>query len=330
MDGTETSTVEVDPDHYARVDVVAQDWRQGDIIKLAGAVHLASGQAPLTVASVRVAARTDRRAVITVGTQASDGVMVVSQTCDIVRSSAERPYVQLAPLVELDEDRARFARAFRMPRYAPVLDDSRLFVDLDRLFTVEKAILLDRDRRPTVSDDTEAKALAEHIGRKFGRFAFPNDLGETLSDFVDGVRKKYGRRSPEGMLLEQLVDILVEASPSWSDDTINVTILFVLPAGFLPVVDNPPFPSPGVIAWAAANRTIQDVAARLASQTLSAEDQVFLWQKLVGMWTERCTPVGVIGSVAPEVLNADELTYDRVLRVQRLELDHLSTDLTPR
>lgn len=330
MDETETSAVEVEPDHQARVDVVAREWRQGDIVKSGGAVHLASAEAPLTIASARVAARTDRRAVITVGTQAPEGAMVVSQTCDIVRSAAERPYVQLAPLVALKENRARLARDFRMPRYAPVLDDPRLFVDLDRIFTVEKAILLGRDRRPTVCDDTEAKALAEHIGRKFGRFAFPNDLGETLSDFVDRVRKKYGRRSPEGMLLAQLVDILVEASPSWDDDTINVTILFVLPPGFLPVVDNPPFPSPGVIAWAAATRTIQDVAGRLASPTLSAEDQVFLWQKLVGMWTDRCTPVGVIGSVAPEVLNADELTYDRVLRVQRLELDHLSTDLAPR
>lgn len=66
----------------------------------------------------------------------------------------------------------------RRPAYAflPQLADRHLVVDLDRIMTVEKAMVLSWTRAPGCATDVEARAFAQALARKRARFAFPDDF----------------------------------------------------------------------------------------------------------------------------------------------------------
>lgn len=71
------------------------------------------------------------------------GLALLSPTCDVVRDCAARPFVEVAPLVELEpHDVGEVERGHR-PRhgYVPGLKSAGLVVDLDRVMTVEKAVV---------------------------------------------------------------------------------------------------------------------------------------------------------------------------------------------
>ena len=71
------------------------------------------------------------------------GVVILTQTCDIVRNCVKRPFIEAAPLVEVDEDNARQVERGYFPNYAtiPALRSLRLVADLDRVLTFEKSIV---------------------------------------------------------------------------------------------------------------------------------------------------------------------------------------------
>ncbi|GAA6617093.1 hypothetical protein [Scytonema sp. NUACC26] len=46
------------------------------------------------------------------------GFAVVTQTCDIVRSCVERPFIEIVPLVEVEKQRMHEIQRSRLPRYA--------------------------------------------------------------------------------------------------------------------------------------------------------------------------------------------------------------------
>src|SRR5581483_9767840 len=88
-----------------------------------------------------------------------------------------RPFVQVAPLVQLDGQSLAYARSGRSPRFAAVVavsDD--VFADLDRTTTIEKAVLAGLERERGCPDDASARAFSAAVARHRGRFAFPDDL----------------------------------------------------------------------------------------------------------------------------------------------------------
>ena len=106
------------------------------------------------------------------------GFIVVTQTCDIVRSRAERPFIELCPLVEVDADRLEEIKRCRRPAYAfvPQLSEKQLVADLDRVMTVVKDLVATWKRTPGWITDAEARAFALALSRKRARFAFPDDF----------------------------------------------------------------------------------------------------------------------------------------------------------
>lgn len=77
--------------------------------------------------------------------EASAGLAVLTQTCYLIpRPDRSRPFVAVAPLVELEERDTADARRGRRPRYAhlPSYEDGRFCVDLDRITTIETGVLL--------------------------------------------------------------------------------------------------------------------------------------------------------------------------------------------
>ncbi|MCZ7664822.1 MAG: hypothetical protein M5U22_18725 [Thermoleophilia bacterium] len=83
-----------------RVDEAMSDWRQGDCLSAdEWFVHRYDPDAPLTPESRDVASTGGYLC-----ESAVRGLMVATQTCDIVRPSSTRPFVEVVPLVEVDAD----------------------------------------------------------------------------------------------------------------------------------------------------------------------------------------------------------------------------------
>ena len=92
------------------IDQALQVWRQGDVSLDTDLefLHFADLSRPHSPASVQVtdALAADGEAIEAGATAVLDevrGVVMLSQTCDIVRGCRARPFVEVAPLVEVGE-----------------------------------------------------------------------------------------------------------------------------------------------------------------------------------------------------------------------------------
>ena len=260
---------------------------QGDVVDFQTFSWHADTRRPLTEVSAEATDAPGHSIVVS----ESDHMVVVTQTCDVVRSCADRPFVQLCPLVQLDEDVAREAGLGMRPRYAavPALGDTA-FADLDRIMTLEKSLVAAALRQPGCSDDRQRRRFAASVGRKFGRIAFPDDLELTLKGLTARIKSKHDKNSAEGMALATLEEIRVTASPSWDAERIDVFLSFC-PA-----------------------------TAADALNVMSEDD----WDSLIDDWIERASTTGVIAQVDGAMVPLEELTALEYVDSDRLDLDHLS------
>lgn len=268
----------------ADIDRTLQAWRQGDCtLEPQWFVHKIDPANPITAAASAAAQQ---------GVELAEhqviGLVVVSQTCDIVRSCRERPYLEVCPLVRVNPEALQQIERGRRPAYAflPQLADRQLVADLDRTMTVEKAMVMRWTRISGCTSDAEIRAFAQALARKRARFAFPDDFTLWLRRLQDRLVDKHDRNSPEGRALRALREIRVQATPSW--EAAAVTSMFF----FIRHGDDADFEG---TAW-----------------------QHFLdeWLKLVPA-RGRFTAQGQISSL-------DELTASDYVHSDRLDLDHLS------
>jgi hypothetical protein len=274
-----------DPD-AKRIDDALAEWRQGDVAVDADRfVHVADGAAPLTNEAAELEAGPS------VIQTTVEGLVLLTQTCDIVRSCAGRPFVELAPLVEVSEEEAHRIERGHRPNYAIVaaLRDRRLVADLDRVMTVEKSILVTWARLPGWSTDDEGRRFAQALARKRIRFAFPNDFNELVRKLQSRIDDKHDRLSDEGRALRALREIRVTASPSW-DDPKGVTLFF----------------------WFLRNENEATFDGRTWDTWLDA------WKKLV-------PATGRFASVEGVVVALRDMTAQEYQESDPLDLDYLST-----
>jgi hypothetical protein len=137
---------------------------------------------------------------------APDGAVMLSQTCDV--TLADRLAVQVAPLVRLPEPSASEARGGKRPRYVhvPAVGPTS-FADLEIIGTLTKPYLATRTRTPGVVSDDEIRRFGRAIARRFGRFAFPDEVVPWLAPLQDVVASKAVKpASPEGQALAHVVE----------------------------------------------------------------------------------------------------------------------------
>ncbi len=261
---------------------------QGDVVDFQTFSWHVDTRRPLTEVSAEAEDSSGHAIVVS----ESDHMVVVTQTCDVVRSCADRPFVQLSPLVELEESVAREAARGMRPRYAavPAMGD-RAFADLDRIMTVEKSLVASASQRPGCTDDGQRRRFAASVGRKFGRIAFPDDLELSLRGLTSRIKSKHDKDSPEGKALSALEEIRVTASPSWDAGAIDVFLSFC-PA------------------------TLTD-----AVNVMTEDD----WDSLIDDWIGRASPTGVVARIDGAMVPLEELTALEYVDSDRLDLDHLST-----
>jgi len=220
------------PEQSREIDKTLAPWRQGDTVLGSDVpfIHLANLDAPTTSHAEDLAHDSggDNLAIVSVDVL---GLVVLTQTCDLVRTSMDRPFVEVCPLVELPDHEVQLVRLGRRPRFAslPALGNEKWVADLDRVMTVEKGLLasLTDRRRSGVTSEADIQTFTEALGRKRTRAALPDDFTAAVGPMRSRILDKHDRDSPEGRFLRSIKEIRVRSIPHWMAEEIEVEFLFV-------------------------------------------------------------------------------------------------------
>lgn len=275
-------------------------WRQGDATLDADLefAHLADLSHPATKQTADAAAALGQQvpAAPAMVSDAVPGLVVLSQTCDIVRDTDKRPYIEVAPLVEVEPGELEQIRKMKFPNraYVPGLADRCLVADLDRTMAVEKPVLSTWGRIEGCRDRDEIVAFQEALKRKRGRFAFPDDFEKAVQKLQKRISDRAGKQSREGIYVDSLTEIRVRAEPNW--DAQNVTLEF----------------------W-----FVKDRDPPSENEGGSAGDE---WPKWNGEWRGLVAIGGRFTGVHCTVARHDSMMAKDILDTERLDLDRLSME----
>ena len=269
-----------------QVDEQLSTWRQGDcVIGAHWFLFRTNTERPLT---------RDAVAAITEGAENVEtevrGFAVLTQTCDLVRPCADPPFVEVSPLVEVDDRVLREIERGRRPNYGfiPGVAPRRLVADLDRVMTVEKAVVAAWARVEGSRTDDDARRFSLTLARKRARTAFPDDFVAFARPLMARMSQKHDKQTDEGRALRSLREIRVRAAPSWDADSVELMFWFILPE------DDPAFETEG-------------------------------WEFCLKRLPRAQSPPGRFVRVDGVVQTLDDLTARDYVESDPLDLDHLST-----
>lgn len=271
---------------FASTDRVLAEWRQGDCaLGEHWFVYRCSPSSPVTDAGRSVAEAGGELVEVP-----EKGLVVLTQTCDIIRSCEQRPFIEVCPLILVSSEYAREIDRGARPAFAtvPLLRGQQLVADLDRVMTIEKSVLTGWTRVPGCATDADTRNFARALARKRARFAFPDDFTEFVRRLLVRLREKHDRQSPEGRALRALREIRVSASPSWDASPCALFFWFV----------------------------------RAAEETDFEGEG---WAGLVDAWLELVPELGRFTEVHGQVAALEDLRAADYVDSDPLDLDYLST-----
>jgi len=192
-------------------------WRQGDYTLSALEFLVANGWSGTEL-------ETDAEPV--------EGLVVISQTCDIVNTTPDKQHVVVCPLIKLTEQSFEEIRKARSPAAAMLEHPPEpcVAVDLGRMMSVNKSVLLRFERREGFTTDEARTAFAEALQRKLGRFAFPNKFSDEVLHKLRGrILNAHGKsESNHGKAYRSIRTTRVTAFPDWDAPEATVFFYFVL------------------------------------------------------------------------------------------------------
>lgn len=260
-------------------------------------------------------------------------VVLLTQTCDIIRPPDTRPYLQVAPLDRVsDTNKAKRYAEGETPQYVAVPEaGTDAFADLDRIMTLDKRLITQcRHRAGVAAGPDDVRRFGQAVARKFGRYPFPNYFIESVEPLRSRILRRWDKpASPEGQVLADLVQIRVQPVPieEPASDT-DLTLVFIMRQGSLPILPDPPAPSQKIIEWLATNKQASDIAKKLADTAMGQDDRVHLYSKLAEAWAALCLPNSAFRSVSGEIVSEDEYVLSDYWKSERLDLDQLSGPVT--
>lgn len=158
------------------------------------------------------------------------GVVVVSQTCDIVSDPARNPWVVVCPLVKADPARVTEIERGGVPRLALVENAPEgLVAEIARSLTISKDLLASWQRNQGFTDPGKAVEFARSLERCFGRFAFPDDFNRSISPLLKKLKDGYGKERAEvGRVARSVAELRVRPSAAWDTGDVRVRFLVIL------------------------------------------------------------------------------------------------------
>lgn len=276
----------LDATELARIHEALQAWRQGDcVVSEQWFVFRTDIEQPLTPDGELAAQEGFDNAESEVR-----GLMVLTQTCDVVRNASDRPYIEVCPLVEVDDFLVKEIQRGRRPNYAfvPALEAMCLVADLERVMTVEKSVMTGWERVEGCPTDTDARRLALALARKRARTAFPDDFVAFASPLMKRMSSKHDKGSDEGSALRALRELRVRAAPSWSAEEVELTFWFIR----------------------------HDGDATFEGQR---------WDALLEAWEKLIPATGRFKEVQALIQTLEDLTAREYVESDPLDLDHLTT-----
>jgi hypothetical protein len=279
--------VENERDTWIReIDIALKKWCQGDyVLGEYWFVQRCDPKRPLTEESEEAATEEIDLTEVPI-----PGFVVITQTCDIVRSCQERPFIEVSPLFEVDQQRLLEIQKAKRPQYAyiPGVAEFNLVADLDRVMTLEKAVVAEWKRQPGCRNDEDIRALGQALARKRVRFAFPDDFNQFAQKLQKRMKEKHDKDSVEGEALRALREIRVRASLSWNASQVELMFWFI--------------------------RDEQQV-----------DFEGLGWDRLLETWLEFIPTFGRFHQVDGLVVTLEDMTAKEYNESDRLDLDHLSS-----
>ncbi len=268
---------------YTEINEHTKPWRQGDC--LLGELEFVFVPNPKNHIATNDTLDGDEDVII----QDVSGLCIVSQTCDIVRCCSERPYIEVSPLVELDDSKLAEVEKGGRPNYGflPKLKSRKFVADLDRVMTLEKSCLKGVERIEGCGSDEQRRFFSKALSRQRMRFAFPNEFNKLASKLRDRIIEKHDKQSPEGEALRGLEEIRVYAAPSWQDDEIDLHFYFI--------------------------RNLQDLTFKGTS-----------WDELLKKWMGLLKEDDKFKNIGGEITTLEALSAKEYVDSDQLDLDHLS------
>lgn len=217
------------------------------------------------------------------------GFVILSQTCDVVRSMDDRPYLEIAALRLVEPDELEQIKKERKPRFAfiPGLEELLLVADLDLVNTVEKAMLLGISPVRGCRTDDEIRQFAICLGRKRNRFAFPDAITQMLGKWLKRLQGKHDKSTEEGQASRWIRQIRLTASPGWNADKFRLHFWIIL----------------------------EDDAPEQALSLIEAQ---------FTMWTATFSQPAEVIDISWQVTSVDTMSAREYLQSDALDLDQLS------
>lgn len=293
------------------------EWRQGDVFSGAKAFAFDRTWKPQELPS-------------------EHGVAIVSQSCDA--SLGHRPSVQVAPVL-LVEDGQRRSEALSGKQThlisLPQLGEG-YFADLEGITTVAKAALVTCERRVGVHTDQEVREFAFSVARRFGRFAYPDEVVRSLGPVKKSIQAKAARpNSPLGEALARVHSFRVICE-NWAIAPYELTLVVVMEAAVVPsdldaLIEEPTLARDLGVG---SDKTLKEQINACLTKLQESDDAgeiYYVWQHLADCWALQCEEeANVLGfcdtvaSVVAEVVAIDEFPMSRYLASESLDLDYLS------
>ncbi len=313
-----------------RAAVVVCDLIQGEVLAVADAcVTLADAAAPLSSEAAEVAAQEAvDEGIVLVPQRGVDHVVLLSQTCDLQVTDERDFHCLVAPVVVVSEQVAREALRGRRPRIAalPWMGSSSV-VDLSRVTTIERSLLVNAASLGRPRTPRESLSFAEGVGRYLTRPALPDHVNDVLRPLAKRMLEQADKESPEGRCIRLLDEIRVEGDPDIDATEVALNVLMILEAEKLPTL-----PNTDVVDDARVDHLIASGRAAAAQAVENASNSVGkreAWTALAECWmkpsVDLVDQIAGIGSVTVEVLNDEELTYGRSKNAHLLDYRFLST-----
>jgi hypothetical protein len=279
------------------------------------------------------------------------GAVLLTQTCDAVRP--EKPTVALAPIVRLEGSDGSAARDGKLLRYIHVPSATpEAFADLSVIATIDKALfaILPRASGIDQTNDAAVRIFGRALGRRFGRFPFPDEVVPWLRPLEVVMQSKHDKNSPEGAAMRDVVELRVEAVGGWKDPPYALTLCVIVRPGVIPTYpddEQPPCPD-DLAAWLRTDKgeprqASGAIASRLAAErsgSPSSASVYWLWLSLAEAWAARCTPNfgkcsaeeaakirAAVTGVDADLVDEGGFDLYRYRRSEQLDVDHLSSPI---